>query len=296
MATNMDVSPRLFETGPMRILNLALCLLAFLFIGPARAEPQWLTLPPTPILPKAEESGLAGVNGIKIWYATFGKGDPVILLHGGLANANYWGHQVPVLAERYRVIVMDSRGHGRSTRDERPYGYELMASDVVGLMDFLKIPKAAVVGWSDGAILGLEMAIRHPARLTKLFAFAANSNPSAVKDVDKSPVFTAFIARAAKEYEALSATPGEYKSFVEQIGRMWATQPNYTAVQLQGILTPTWIVDGDHDEAIKRENIEYMAAEIPGAGLLIQPEVSHFSFLQDPVQFNGNVLHFLSRR
>lgn len=285
----------------MRILKLALCLLAILVaplftIGMAHAEPQWLTLPPTPALPKAEESGLAAVNGIKIWYATFGKGDPVILLHGGLANANYWGHQVPALAERYRVIVMDSRGHGRSTRDERPYGYELMASDVLGLMDFLKIPKAAVVGWSDGAILGLEIAIRHPARLTKLFAFAANSDPSAVKDVDKSPVFSAFIARAAKEYEALSATPGQYESFLKQIGKMWATQPNYTAAELKGISTPTWIVDGDHDEAIKRENIEYMAAEIPGAGLLIQPEVSHFSFLQDPRQFNENVLHFLGRR
>ena len=279
----------------MRVLNLALCLIASLFVGTAHAEPQWLTLPPTPALPKAEESGLAPVNGIKIWYATFGKGDPVILLHGGLANANYWGHQVPALADRYRVIVMDSRGHGRSTRDERPYGYELMASDVLGLMDFLKIPKAAVVGWSDGAILGLEIAIRHPARLSKLFAFAANSDPSAVKDVDKSPVFSAFIARAAKEYEALSSTPGQYESFLKQIGKMWATQPNYTAAQLKGISTPTWIVDGDHDEAIKRENIEYMAAEIPGAGLLIQPEVSHFSFLQDPRQFNENVLHFLAR-
>jgi pimeloyl-ACP methyl ester carboxylesterase len=279
----------------MRVLTLAFCLLLSLLAGVVRAEPQWLTLPPTPVLPKAEESGLAPVNGIKIWYATFGKGDPVILLHGGLANANYWGHQVPVLAERYRVIVMDSRGHGRSTRDTRPYGYELMASDVLGLMDFLKIPKAALVGWSDGAILGLEIAIRHPARLSKLFAFAANSDPSGVKDIAKSPVFNAFIARAAKEYEALSPTPGQYQSFLDQIGKMWATQPNYTAAQLNGISTPTWIVDADHDEAIKRENTEYMAAQIPNAGLLIQPEVSHFSFLQDPRQFNENVMHFLAR-
>lgn len=283
----------------MRVLTLALYLLVSLFAGTAHAEPQWLILPSTPALPKAEESGLAPVNGIKIWYATFGRGeaggDPVVLLHGGLANSNYWGHQVPALAERYRVIVMDSRGHGRSTRDERPYGYELMASDVIGLMDFLKIPKAAVVGWSDGAILGLEIAIRHPARLSKLFAFAANSDPSAVKDVDKSPVFSAFIARAAKEYEALSPTPGQYESFLKQIGKMWATQPNFTAAELKGIATPTWVVDADHDEAIKRENTEYMAAEIPGAGLLIQPEVSHFSFLQDPRQFNENVMHFLAR-
>jgi pimeloyl-ACP methyl ester carboxylesterase len=281
----------------MRLVALVACLTAFLGApAPARAEPQWLTLPPTPTLPKAEESGLAAVKGIQIWYATFGRGEPVILLHGGLANSNYWGHQVPVLAERHRVIVMDSRGHGRSTRDARPYGYELMASDVVGLLDFLKIAKAAVVGWSDGAILGLDIAIRQPARLSKLFAFAANSDPSGVKDITRSPVFNAFIARAEKEYEALSPTPRAYKSFLEQIGKTWETQPSYTAAQLKGISAPTWIVDGDHDEAIKRENTEYMTAQIPGAGPLIQPEASHFSFLQDPAQFNQGLLHFLQHR
>ena len=74
---------------------------------------------------------------------------------------------------------------------------------------------------------------------------------------------------------------------------MWATQPNWTAADLKSIKVPTWIVDADHDEAIKRENTEFMAANIPNAGLLLQPEVSHFSFLQDPQQFNTDVLHFL---
>ena len=281
----------------MRLVNLLACLTALLVtVATARAEPQWLTLPPTPSLPQPEESGLAPVNGIKIWYATFGRGEPVILLHGGLANSNYWGRQVPALAGKYRVIVMDSRGHGRSSRDEKPYGYELMASDVLALMDFLKIPKAAVVGWSDGAILGLDIAIRHPERLAKLFAFAANSDPGGVKDISQSPVFNAFIARAEKEYQLLSPTLDQYKPFLAEISKMWETQPNYTAEQLQGITVPTWIVDADHDEAIKRENTEFMAAQIPDAGLLIQPEVSHFSFLQDPGQFTDDVLHFLAHR
>jgi hypothetical protein len=151
------------EDGSMHRLAILFSLL--ILLAPAAAlgaEPQWLTLPPTPTLPKPAQSGTAAVNGIKLWYATFGQGEPVILLHGGLANANYWGHQVRALQPRYRVIVMDSRGHGRSTRDERPYGYDLMAADVIGLMDFLKIPKAAIVGWSDGAILGLDIAMQHP--------------------------------------------------------------------------------------------------------------------------------------
>jgi pimeloyl-ACP methyl ester carboxylesterase len=273
------------------------CFLMLAASVAARAEPQWLTLPPTPSLPKAAQSGYAPVNGVRIWYATFGPssngGEPVILLHGGLANADYWGNQVRALEGRYRVIVMDSRGHGRSTRNDQPYGYDLMADDVVGLMDFLKIPKAAIVGWSDGAILGLDIAMRHPERVSKLFAFAANSDPSGVADIAQSPVFNAFIARAEKEYEKLSPTPTEYKAFLAQITKMWETQPNWAAADLQRIAVPIWIVDADHDEAIKRENTEFMAAQIPNAGLLLQPEVSHFSFIQDPDQFSADVLHFL---
>ena len=125
-------------------------------------------------------SGYAPINGIQIWYAAYGHGQPVILLHGGLGNSNYWGNQVPILAQHYRVIVMDSRGHGRSTRDNRSYSYDLMASDVLSLMDFLKIKKVAIIGWSDGAIVGLYIAIYHPERLTKLFAYAANSDPTGV--------------------------------------------------------------------------------------------------------------------
>ena len=135
--------------------------------------------------------------------------------------------------------------------------------------------------------------MHHPDRVAKLFAFAANSDPSGVADVAGSPVFNAFIARAETEYEKLSSTPTEYKAFLAQITRMWETQPNWTADDLQSIAVPTWIVDGDHDEAIKRENTEFMAANIPDAGLLLQPEVSHFSFLQDPEQFTSGVLHFL---
>lgn len=259
----------------------------------AQAAPQWMMLPPTPVLPRAEQSGFAPVNGISIWYAEFGAGAPVILLHGGLANSNYWGNQVPALARHYKVIVMDSRGHGRSTRNSAPFGYDLMASDVLGLLDYLHIGRSAIVGWSDGAILGLDIAIHHPERVTKLFAFAANSDPAGVKDVNRSPVFTAFIARAGKEYEALSPTPKGYRDFVAQITRMWAVEPQFTAAQLEGIRVPTWIVDGDHDEAIKRENTLYMADHIPQASLLIQPGVSHFSCLQDPEQFTRDVEHFL---
>jgi pimeloyl-ACP methyl ester carboxylesterase len=277
-----------------RLGTLFVVLAALACNGPAWAEARWETLPPTPTLPEAVRSGTAAVNGIKLWYAVYGQGEPVVLVHGGLGNADYWGLQVPELAKRYQVVVLDSRGHGRSTRTETPIGYDLIASDVLALMAELKIPKAALVGWSDGAIIGLDIAIHHPELLTRLFAFAANSDPSGVKDVSQSPVFTAYVERASKEYEKLSPTPSEFKPFLDNISNMWATEPHFSDEQLRAITVPTWIVDADRDEAIKREDTDHMAALIPGAGELILPAVSHFAFIQDPAFFNEALLSFLA--
>jgi pimeloyl-ACP methyl ester carboxylesterase len=272
-------------------------LLAILFslaVLPALAAEPWEILPPTPGPMPAARSGQAAINGISIYYRVYGQGAPVFLLHGGLANADYWGNQIKALAPGHMVVVMDSRGHGRSTRDNSGFGYDLMADDVAGLMDALAIPKADIVGWSDGGIIGLDLALRHRARVGKIFAFAANAMTSGVKDgVENNPTFAAFIDRAGKEYEALSATPKAYDEFLTEISKMWAEQPNWTDAQLRSIAAPVWIVDGDHDEAIRREHTEYLAATIPHAGLLILPNVSHFAFLQDPELFNRVLLRFL---
>ncbi len=266
-----------------------------LLVAPsALAAERWETLPPTPAPIATDRGGQAPVNGVSIHYAIYGRGSAVIFLHGGLADADYWGDQVPAVAAHHTVILMDSRGHGRSTRGARPYGYDLMADDVVALMDFLKIVKADIVGWSDGGIIGIDLAMRYKDRVGKVFAFAANTVTSGVKDgVEKNPTFAAFIERARHEYEALSATPKEYDAFVDQITKMWAEQPNWSDAQLKAIDAPILVVDGDHDEAIKREHTEYIAAAIPHSGLLILPDVSHFAFLQDPGLFNFAILHFL---
>ena len=278
-------------------MRAVLTILLAASLSSASAAERWKTLPPTPASIPTEHSGQADVNGISLHYAVYGQGSPVILLHGGLANLDYWGHQIEVLKPRHMVIAMDSRGHGRSTRDARPYGYDLMADDVVGLMDVLKLPKADIVGWSDGAILGLDLAIRHSNRVGKIFAFAANTMTSGVKDdVEKNPTFAAFIERAKQEYERYSSTPREYDSFYEQISKMWASEPNWTDGQLAAITAQVQVADGDHDEAIKREHTEYIATTIPHAGLLLLPNTSHFAFLQDPDLFSYAVLHFLNDR
>lgn len=277
-----------------RLLAAACLLLSF---SAAQAAERWETLPPTPAPVAGKKTGYAPVNGIKVYYTRTGHGSPVVLLHGGLSNSDYWGNQVKALSAKHEVISIDSRGHGRSSRNEQPYGYDLMADDVVAVLDNLKIPRADIVGWSDGAIIGIDLALRHPDRIGKVFAFAANTQTAGVKDaVEKNPTFAAFIERAGKEYAKLSPTPKEYDAFVEQISHMWASQPNWTDAQLASIKTPILIADGDHDEAIKREHTEYMAATIPGAGLLILPNTSHFAFLQDPALFNAAVLGFLDSK
>ncbi|HZZ35641.1 MAG TPA: alpha/beta hydrolase [Caulobacteraceae bacterium] len=279
-------------------------LLASLIVGAlialssqASAAERWLTRPAPPPMPKPVHTGYAHVNGIDLWYAEYGKGPPVILLHGGLANSEYWGNQVPALARAHRVITVDSRGHGHSTRDAQPYSYDLMADDVVALMDKLRIRKAAIVGWSDGAILGLDLAIRRPERLTRVFAFGANSDPSGVKfDALQSSLFGDFMQRAGDDYRRLSRTPGEYDAFLAAVNKMWETEPHFTEAQLRAIKTPMAIVDGDHDEVIKREHTDWLASVIPGAKLIILPQASHFAMLQDSKTFNKEMLGFLDGR
>ncbi len=262
-------------------------------IALAAAGPLWRTLPPTPELPTPVQTGTLPVGGVRLWYACYGAGPAVILLHGGLANSDYWGHQVAALARRHRVVLIDSRGHGRSTRDDTPMSYRQMANDVVGVMEALHLPRAAIIGWSDGGIIGLELALHHADRITRLFAFGANADHSGLRPIANPAVWDAYIARAAREYAQLSPQPDQHATFLAQMRRLWASQPDIGAAALHSIATPTWIVLGDHDEAISRAQTDTLARGIPGARLVILPGVSHFAFLQDPRRFNVEALRFL---
>jgi pimeloyl-ACP methyl ester carboxylesterase len=169
-----------------------------------------------------------------------------------------------------------------------------MASDYLALLDYLNIDKVALVGWSDGGIIGLDIAMAHPERLSKLFAHAANATVDGVKaDVMENPTFVAYIERAGEDYRRLSKTPDQYDAFVEQISHMWESQPAWTREQLAAITVPTAIVLGDHDEAISREHTDYLVATIPGAKLIILPDASHFAMLQDPAGYTKAVLDFI---
>jgi len=247
-------------------------------------------------LPDPNDQSYLQHDGARIWYAAYGSGSPVILLHGGLGHSGNWGYQVPALVSSgYRTIVIDSRGHGRSTRDERPYTYELMASDVSAVMDALRLEKAGLVGWSDGACTALILGTQDPARVAGVFFFACNMDPSGAKEIEFAPTLRRCFNRRVKDYARLSATPDQFDEFSEAVGLMQRTQPNYSADDLAQIRVPVAIVQSEQDEFIKREHAEYLARSIPNAEFIYLPGVSHFAPLQRPEQFNTAMLAFLSK-
>lgn len=219
----------------------------------------------------------------------------MILLHGGLGHSGNWGYQVPALVRSgHRVVLIDSRGHGRSTRDERPFTYELMASDVLAVLDSLHIQRAAVVGWSDGACIALVLAMSVPARIERVFFFGCNMDPSGAKEIAQpAPILDRCFGRHARDYARLSSTPDQFKDFAGAVGLMMKTEPNYSARALAAIRVPVAIVQSEHDEFIKPEHAEYLHRTIPGSEFILLPGVSHFAPLQRPELFNAAVLDFL---
>jgi len=248
-------------------------------------------------LPVTSDQGYVDHDGARIWYATYGSGSPVILLHGGLGHSSNWGYQVPMLVSSgHRVVLIDSRGHGRSTRDSRPFAYELMASDVLAVMDALQVENAAVVGWSDGACIALILAMKAPARVAGVFFFGCNMDPSGTKEIAQpNPILDRCLGRHARDYAELSATPDQFKEFADAVGQMMMTQPNYSARDMADIRTPVAIVQSEHDEFIKREHAEYLTRSIRGSELILLPGVSHFAPLQRPEQFNSVMRTFLDK-
>ncbi len=273
-----------------------MCVLSM--AGPALAQDRWMSVPEAAAMPAPASAGTAEVNGIGMHYATFGAAvegrEPVLLIHGGLGHADLWAAQVADLMKDHLVIVADSRGHGRSSRNADPYGYDLMASDYLALLDSLGIAKVDLVGWSDGGIIGLDIAMTHPERLDRLFAHAANITVDGVNPaVGTDAVFGAYITRMGVDYAKMSPTPDDFEPFVAQISEMWATQPNWTDAQVAAITVPVAIVVGEHDEAILPEHTAKIAGLIPGAELVILPGVSHFAMLQAPGEYTAAVRTFI---
>ncbi|KAL7947117.1 Alpha/Beta hydrolase protein [Trichoderma barbatum] len=267
--------------------------------------PLYDMLPPTPDLPNPTFSETTRVNNIDIWYALFGPPldcgrTPVVFQHGGKINSNWWGLQIKHIAgQGHPVIAIDTRAHGRSSDDsEMPLSYELFANDTVALLEHLKVPRASIVGWSDGANTALSLAMRHGEKVDRAFIFGANYQPDQanVTGILGLPFLTDLQSRMKREYEALSPNPDKFDDFMAKMATMQGTLPDWSDKSFAQIKTlfqdPShapiiWIADGDSEEIVQRRVAGEMRDMIWGSSLVVLPRVGHFGPLQDPDTFNA---------
>jgi pimeloyl-ACP methyl ester carboxylesterase len=283
------------------VVHRAGLLVTLLVVGAATADakPRWQELPLPPAMPDSLEHGAVEVSGAKIYYARYGKADgpPVILLHGGLGNSDHWSNQVIALADKFAITAIDSRGQGRSTRTKAAVTYDIMAADVLAVMDHLKLDKASFVGWSDGGEIAMKIAIVHPERVSKLFIFGVNydSNGSKPRGGPPAATFSAYASKCRADYTKMSSTPKAWDSLVDWLLPLWRNPMGFTKDQLRSIDAPTLVADGDHDEVIVLAQVEEMAKLIPHAKLKIFTDTSHFVHWQDPKTFDDTLVEFLSQ-
>ncbi|OED35152.1 hypothetical protein AB833_31435 [Chromatiales bacterium (ex Bugula neritina AB1)] len=270
--------------------------LALTLFGQASAQDRWMSIPPAASMPAASSTGTADVNGISMYYANYGDaaGTPILMIHGGLAHADLWAAQVADLASDYTVVVADTRGHGRSTNDGSAYTYELLASDYIALLDHLKIDKAHLVGWSDGANIGYSISASAPERLASHFAHAGNVSLDGIDpSVDTNAVFGSYVGMMAGDYGSMSPVPEGFDDFLNAVVAMWSTDKPGGLDELAKVNVPTLVVQSEHDEAILMKHSEDIANALPGGELLVLKGVSHFASLQAPDEYNAAIRAFL---
>ena len=226
----------------------------------------------------------ASVNGIKLYYETYGTGEPLILLHGNGGSVNSFSKQIPFFEKYYQVIAIDSRLQGKSGGSPDNISYDLMASDFCALLDYLHIGSANVLGWSDGGIDGIIMAMNCPEKVKKLAISGANIVP------DSSAVTNADI-RSMIDFVTNNKTASKTEI---ALTKMMIDQPNIPYKSLKQIHCPVLVMAGDHD-MIKPEHTLKIFQSIPGAMLCIFPDSNHGVCQQHPTLFNETVLAFFKK-
>lgn len=229
------------------------------------------------------------VKDASIYYETYGAGPPVLVLHGGLGSIESMSHQIEALAKSHLVIAVDSRGHGRSTDSNTQLSYKVMADDMSNLLDHLQIDRADVVGWSDGGIIGLDLAMRYPQRVRRLVAIGANYDVDGLKDshLDESKA-----PKAPLTYRLFLRNSASWPALYRKVITMWKTQPHYSLDDLSHIKAPTLIMAGQFD-IIKPEHTAQLAKAISGSQEITIPNATHSGPIDKPEIVNTNILKFL---
>jgi pimeloyl-ACP methyl ester carboxylesterase len=202
--------------------------------------------------PTRVETGHIDYQGAKIHYVSYGQGDPVLLLHGGLSNKLSWFSQIPwLVSSGRRVILIDTRGHGYSTHGHSKLSYQIFAEDTLQVLDRLGIQRTDVVGWSDGGIIALLLGLEAPQRMGKIVAISANFHPSGViLEADNSQLLsnTGLLKSMTDWFRGLWSGAGEqHPSLEAEIKELWLTEPQLEHSDLHAISAPTLVVVGEND-------------------------------------------------
>jgi pimeloyl-ACP methyl ester carboxylesterase len=245
------------------------------------------------------------VNDIKIYYETYGEGEPLMLFHGNGGSIEGFEFQIPELSKHFKVIAVDSRGQGRSTDSDKEITFALMASDMNELIDKLKISSVYVVGWSDGGNIGLELAYAHPEKVKKLFAGGTNySHENYLTPYDSTTIMdkndplivalkTLRQKRATRASERLTPVPIISPETKKKLNDLDDKYPNFTIEQLKQINVPTLIAVGDHD-LIALDHTVNLFKSLPHAQLLIVPDATHSVLVEQPDLMNNEIIKFLN--
>jgi pimeloyl-ACP methyl ester carboxylesterase len=241
-------------------------------------------------------SGYATNGDVRIHYSVYGDGPPLVLLHGGLSSNIDWIGEIPALSRHYRLILINLRGHGRSSLGAEPFTYRLLAADVLSVLDELRIATTDIVGWSDGGNTGILFAIEYPQRIRRLVAISANFHPQGIaaemhdtirnapEDID--PAIGRWL------YRWQSAAPAQWSQLRDRVITMWRGYPQLSQEDLGAVRAPTLLIVGAEDD-IEMSHALAMVAAIPNAELVVIPEVGHAVPHDAPDTLVRNIERFL---
>ena len=227
------------------------------------------------------------MSDIQLHYIEQGQGQPLILLHGNGESCNYFEHQIPFFSKNYRVIAIDTRGHGNSPRGEKPFTIKQFAEDLRSFMDEKGMEKVILLGFSDGGNIALTFALKYPDRVEKMIVDGANLFPSGVKPLYQWPIEIGY--RIAKLFAKKSE---KAKQNAEMLGLM-VNEPHIEPSELASLMMPVLVVAGNKD-MIKESHTRLIYKSLPNAQLTIL-EGDHFVANKNPDAFNQVVAEFLRK-
>lgn len=238
----------------------------------------------------AEAGNYLNIRGFKMYYEIYGKGEPLLMIHGNSGSINSFAFQIPYFSKTYKVIAADSRAQGKSIDTDDSLSFEMMADDFNALLNELHINSCNVLGWSDGGINGLLLAIRHPKKVKKLAVTGANLWP------DSTAISSADYKWGLAYYDTLGKMPQTPDIMnTRKLVKLDAFEPHLTREQLQQIKCPTLIIGGDHDIILPQHTM-FIAQSIPNAYLWILPNSSHSTLHDYKDKFNEVVGDFFGNQ